>query len=81
MKTAPKDPSFTDTSEHLGPSEEKVTATTADEKVLVERITPDVIIAAPRKSNLVSNIIKGGSVMGAAAAMVALVVFSLRKKK
>lgn len=81
MKTAPKDPSFTDTSEHLGLSEEKVTATTADEKVLVERITPDVIIAAPRKSNLVSNIIKGGSVMGAAAAMVALVVFSLRKKK
>ena len=73
--------SFSDKSEHVHPSGEKVSVTTSDEKVLVERITPDAIIAARQKSNIMANILKGGSVMGAAAAMVALVVFSLRKKK
>jgi len=63
------------------PLEDRVSATRADEKVLVERITPDAIIAAQQKNNIVSNILKRGSIMGAAAAMVALVVFSLRKKK
>ncbi len=63
------------------PLEDKVSVATADEKVLVKRITPDAIIAAQQKNNIVANILKKGSIMGAAAAMVALVVFSLRKKK
>jgi len=61
--------------------EDKASVATADEKVLVKRITPDAIIAAQQKNNIVANILKKGSIMGAAAAMVALVVFSLRKKK
>jgi len=67
--------------EEYRPLEDRVSATRADEKVLVERITPDAIIAAQQKNNIVANILKRGSIMGAAAAMVALVVFSLRKKK
>jgi len=78
-KIEPK--SFSGTSESSHPSEDKVSVTTANEKVLVERIAPDAIIAAQQKNNIMANILKRSSMMGAAAAMVALIVFSLRKKK
>ena len=81
IKAEIKPENFSGTSDSSHSSEDKVTATTTNEKVLVERIAPDAIIAAQQKNNIVANILKRGSMMGAAAAMVALVVFSLRKKK
>ena len=81
IKAEIKPENFSGTSDSSHSSEDKVSATTTNEKVLVERIAPDAIIAAQQKNNIVANILKRGSMMGAAAAMVALVVFSLRKKK